>query len=128
MTCKVAASHEAATINDGWMFRYATDSVAAPIHLPHSWNGDAYHTREYKRGVGEYTKQLYIPASAEGKRVYLKFDGAATKSEVAINGCVIDAHIGGYSSHVVDITPHVTTGSTHALTVTEDNSDTDIPP
>ena len=79
MTCKVAASHEAATINDGWMFRYATDSVAAPIHLPHSWNGDAYHTREYKRGVGEYTKQLYIPASAEGKRVYLKFDGAATK-------------------------------------------------
>lgn len=122
------AAHEAIAINDGWMFRYATDSIASAVHLPHSWNADAYHTRDYRRGSGEYTRQLHIPASFEGESVYLKFDGAATRSEVFIDGHSVGAHVGGYSSHILDITPYVTPGAAHNLTVRVDNSDKDIPP
>ncbi len=128
MIGKVTSAHETITMNDGWRFRYGTDSVAVPVHLPHSWNGDAYHSRDYKRGSGEYTKQIRVPSNFNGKRLYLKFDGAATKSEVRIDGKSVGSHIGAYSSHIIDVTPYLTPGATHELNVRVDNADRNIPP
>ncbi len=125
---KAAMAYEVATINDGWKFRYESDSIATPVHLPHSWNNDAYHTRQYRRGKGEYVKSLYIPDCYKGKQVYLKLDGAASKSDVKIDGINVGNHIGAYSSHIMNITPYITPGQTHELIVSVDNSDADIPP
>lgn len=124
----MVSANDVTTINDGWKFRYETDSVPVSVHLPHSWNGDAYDTRDYKRGTGVYTKSLVVPQRFSDKRVYLKFDGAASKSDVSIDGRSVGSHVGGYSSHIVDITPYVSPGSTHTLAVSVNNSDRDIPP
>ena len=123
-----AQAREAFTINDGWKFSFAGDTAATRVHLPHSWNADAYSTRSYRRGEGVYEKELRIPSRFEGKRILLRLDGAASKSKIAIDGTQIADHVGAYSSHTIDITPHVTPGSTHRLTVTVDNSDRSIPP
>ncbi|MCM1256197.1 MAG: glycoside hydrolase family 2, partial [Duncaniella sp.] len=128
ISLNMVSAHVATTINDGWKFQFANDSIGVSVHLPHSWNEDAYHTRDYKRGTGIYTKSLMIPQNLSGKRIYLKFDGAANKSEVSINGTKVGSHIGGYSSHVMDVTPYVIPGCTHTLVVAVDNADKDIPP
>lgn len=123
-----AQAYQSSSINDGWTFSYQNDTAATPIHLPHSWNSDAYHTRQYKRGTGTYTKTLQIPQNLQGRKIYLKFDGAATNSQILINGKAVGSHVGGYSPHVVDITPYVTPGQSHNLLVKVNNSAPDIPP
>lgn len=121
-------AREAFTINDGWQFKFHTDTAFTAVHLPHCWNEDAYHTRDYRRGTGIYEKQLQIPGHFAGQQIYLQIDGAATKSEIKIDGKSIGKHIGAYSSHIIDITPFVSPDSTHLLSVIVDNSDKSIPP
>lgn len=123
-----AVAHNAITINDGWTFAYAPDTLFSPVHLPHCWNSDAYHTYGYRRGTGVYKKTLHIPQAYDGKQIFLKFDGAANKSEVCIDGNKIGDHVGGYSAHILDITSYVHPGSTHELMVAVNNSDNRIPP
>lgn len=115
-------------LNDGWTFK--TPDMAGPVavHLPHSWNSDAYSTKEYYRGMGSYTRSLSLPESFRGKRVYLKFDGIACAGDVSIDSVKIGKTIGGYSSHSFDITPYVDFGKRHELSVVADNSREDIPP
>lgn len=122
------ASGERMSINDGWKFRIGADTASTAVHLPHSWNSDAYTTRNYYRGDGTYTRRLTIPEKFNGKQIYLRLDGAASKSEISIDGRHAGKHIGAYSSHTLDITPFVTPGKTHTLTVKVNNSDASIPP
>lgn len=121
-------ARELISINDGWKFVKGNDTVQTVVHLPHTWNSDAYDTRNYYRGKGCYTKNITIPESFKGKRIYLKFDGAASKSEVSIDGAVVATHVGAYSPQIVDVTPFVAAGGAHCLSVVVDNSDKSVPP
>lgn len=130
MLCTVSTAKAQAvrmSLNDGWTLSKAGASPE-DVHLPHSWNGDAYSTRNYYRGEGTYTRQLTVPDSYTGKRLFLKFDGAASKSEIFIDGRAVSGHMGAYSSHTTDITGFVTPGAVHQLEVRVDNSDPDVPP
>lgn len=133
MCCSVAlqcasAQRSTISINDGWTFRFDGDTAAATVHLPHCWNEDAYRTRDYRRGTGTYTKSLTIPDEFTGKRLFLKFDGAANRSDIAIDGKTVSSHTGGYSPHIADVTSYLIPGKTHQLTVAVDNADRTIPP
>lgn len=119
---------EVFSINDGWTFRREDTSLAETVHLPHCWNSDSYYTRDYYRGKGTYRKELKIPAAAVGKTVYLKFDGAASRSSVTVDGKPAGEHMGAYSSHVIDISDFVVPGESHIVEVSVDNSDPSIPP
>ena len=121
-----ATGRDIKTINDGWSFSQAGRTEA--VHLPHSWNGDAYSTTDYFRGQGVYTRRLSVPQAPTGKSVYLQIDGAASKSKVMIDGHEAGEHVGAYSTHIVDITPYVADGLEHEITVIVDNSDPAIPP
>lgn len=123
-----AAASERISFNDAWRFSFDNDTAAVNVHLPHSWNSDAYATKNYYRGAGTYTKEFLIPETFRDKQIYLKLDGAASKSEIRINGQRVGRHVGAYSSHTVDITPFVNPGDRHMLEVTVDNSDGDVPP
>lgn len=122
-------------LNDGWTFKKYNDSIAVDVHLPHCWNAhDAYETKEYYRGKGIYSTILNIPKSLTGKSHFLKLDGAATSSEIMIDGKPIGGTIGAYSSHTFDITPFSgkknDTGieKNPKVTIVVDNSRKDIPP
>ena len=122
------SSRDIRSINDGWKFSYAGDTSSVKVRLPHSWNGDAYSRRDYRRGEGTYMRSLALPAGFEGKRVYLKFDGAASASEVSIDDKKAGDHVGAYSSHILDITPFVSPETRHQLTVKVNNADRNVPP
>lgn len=123
-----AAGRHVISLNDGWNFTFGADTAAIGVHLPHSWNSDAYETRDYRRGKVVYTRMLSLPQSIAGKRVYLKLDGAANKCDVAVDGSPVGSRVGAYSSHIFDLTPYLMPGQQHNLEVTVDNGDRSIPP
>ncbi len=48
------------------------------VDLPHSFNAkDLMNDDGYYRGEGSYTKRMMIPEEWKGKRIFVKFEGAA---------------------------------------------------
>lgn len=127
------------TINDGWKFIKSDVSGAAAsafddaqweqVMLPHTWNAtDAYIVKDYYRGVGWYRKSLLIPQSQAGRKLFLRFDGAASSAEVFINGSKVSVHSGGYTAFSVDATQWLKVGGKNIIAVRVDNSLQDVPP
>ena len=66
----VHAQRQTQTINDSWKFLKGECTAAADsafddskwtsIHLPHTWNTDAYTEKDYYRGTGWYRRQLTL--------------------------------------------------------------------
>ena len=123
------------------------DAVWDIVHVPHDWaaNGpfykdyDAQFTRivndgEKKKslhlgrtgglphdGKGVYRKKFVIPASDQGCRFRLEFDGVMSHSQVYVNGIHAGGHPYGYVSFACDITDFVKPGEENVLTVTVNN-------
>jgi len=64
-----------------------------------------------------YKRSIAVPASAKGKRVFLRFDGVYSYARVWVNGRFVREHHGGFTSWDCDITPFVTPGESAWLTV-----------
>ena len=121
------------TVNNYWQFRRADapEDVWTTVNIPHTWN--ALDTDDdvpgYYRGKGIYRKVMDIPRNADGKRVYLLFEGVGQVCDVLVDGVKAASHLGAYSAFVADITSFVTAGKSCEVTVIADNShDPDIPP
>ena len=75
---KVYAQHESKTINDSWKFYQGECKAAASatyddsawnsIHLPHTWNTDAYTEKKYYQGTGWYRRTLTLPKNWQPNR------------------------------------------------------------
>ena len=85
--------------------------------LPISWNAqDALGGKhDYKRGIGNYTKKIFIRPEWQGKRLFLRFEGANCVSNVFVNGKHIGEHRGGYGAFVFEITDKVEYGKENTL-------------
>ena len=60
---------------------------------------------DFYAGKGVYTKRFRLPeAFLDGKRIFLRFEGAGQVAEVSVNGRFVGRHEGGYSAFVFDIT------------------------
>lgn len=127
------------SINDGWMF--SGDSVHwTPVSLPHTWNTDAYFTRDYKQGKCFYKRALRTPSLSSAKqsgqtnlsnnRYFLKLEAASKTSTIYINGQMVGTHRGGYTASVFDITPYMNKGASQAseISVSVDNADSHVAP
>ena len=93
--------------NEGWRFRRIIDSVEQHVNLPHTWNAEDMQVRagDFYAGKGVYTKRFRLPeAFLDGKRIFLRFEGAGQVAEVSVNGRFVGRHEGGYSAFVFDIT------------------------
>ncbi len=133
-----SAQRESRTINDGWRFfqgdcsEGATlswdDSRWASVHLPHTWNTDAYVEKDYYRGRGWYRRVLDIPASWKDKQVFLKLDAASKVADVYLNGQPIGSHAGGYTACIFDLTEYLSFTTPNLLAVRVDNARQDVPP
>ena len=104
------------TINDGWTF--SKDQVHwTPVALPHTWNTDAYSTRDYKQGKYFYKRTLRLPSAVSAEqsgqtilsnnRYFLKLEAASKTSTIYINGQEVGTHRGGYTASVCDVTPYI---------------------
>ncbi|MBQ8521834.1 MAG: DUF4982 domain-containing protein [Bacteroides sp.] len=131
------AQREAFTINHGWKFLKEECNKAADadfddsrwtdIHLPHTWNTDAYTEKDYYKGIGWYRRTLHIPEAWKDKQVFLKIDAASKAATVYLNGKEVGGHAGGYTAFALDLTPYLHTGE-NRLAIKVDNARQDIAP
>lgn len=142
LSCQcLRASRIGYTINEMWRFCITENASAYQksfddkdweiVSIPHTWNDKdaADETPSYFRGVGWYRRNLYIGAEAEGKTVFINFEGANQVVDLYVNETFVGKHIGGYTQFNFDITPYIKAGELNLLAVKVNNAyDADIPP
>ena len=115
------------SLNDGWSFRYPDDTKWTSVNLPHTYNEDAYRTKDYYKGKGEYFLNLKMPDIDKSRRYFIKFDAVNKSALLCVNDSVAIDHAGGYSAFCQDITPYIKNDD-NKIFVTVDNSRRDVPP
>lgn len=125
---------ESYLINNDWYYLedavqninnlYKSEAEWIKINLPHTWNkSDALDAEPgYRRNIGWYEKELFIPATKQNKIYLLHFEGINNQSEVYVNGIKAGGHIGGFVGFDVDITPFVKKGEMNLIDIKADNS------
>lgn len=125
---QMLAQREDKLINQDWSFRFSHQvnaNAARWVDLPHTWNAqDALGGKyDYKRGIGNYTKKIFIRPEWQSKRLFLRFEGANCVSNVFVNGKHIGEHRGGYGAFVFEITDKVEYGKENTLLVRVNNGE-----
>lgn len=123
-----AAQRTDRLINDNWKFRFShqvQNTTTQRVDLPHTWNAqDALIGKiDYKRGIGNYTKRLFIEKQQEGKRLFLRFEGANSVCNVFVNGKHQGEHRGGYGAFIFEITDVVKYGAENELLIRVNNAE-----
>lgn len=122
-----SAQRQEIVLNDNWAFRFShqVQKHTQRVDLPHTWNGqDALSgMADYKRGIGNYEKTLYIRPEWKGKRLFLRFDGVNSIANVFVNRKHIGEHRGGYAAFVFEITDQVEYGQKNSLLVRANNAE-----
>ena len=104
---------------------------AEDVRLPHTVRELPLHyaAPEAYETVCAYRRTLRIPAEYEGKRLLLRFDGAAHIAEVYVNGVKCAEHRCGYTAFRVEITERVRYGADNMIAVRLDCTENPaIPP
>lgn len=128
VSMQTLAQRENILINQDWNFRFSHQvdkNSSRWVDLPHTWNAqDALSGKpDYKRGIGNYDKKLFIRSEWKGKRLFLRFEGANCVSNVFINGKQIGEHRGGYGAFIFEITDKVNYGKNNTVLVRVNNGE-----
>ncbi len=87
------------------------DSAFETVDIPHANKEIPYNYFDESvfQFVSCYRKNFKLPEEAylPGKKVYLRFEGAANYAEVFINGKPAGSHKDGYTPFAIDITPFI---------------------
>ncbi|NCE71431.1 glycoside hydrolase family 2 TIM barrel-domain containing protein [Odoribacter sp. Z80] len=115
-------------LNKNWKFRFSHQvdkNSSRRVDLPHTWNTeDALSGKtDYKRGIGNYEKSLYIEPEWEGKRLFLRFEGANSVANVFVNHRHVGEHRGGYGAFIFEITDFVKYGEQNPVLVRVNNGE-----
>jgi beta-galactosidase len=109
------------------------DSPWVTVGLPHTWNDvDTYRAlishpegdvgNPY-RGVGWYRKHFKLPASAEGRKIFLEFEGLKQAARFYLNGQPVGIYENGITACGLDLTALVKFGGQdNVLAVKVDNT------
>ena len=137
-----ASPHAEYNFNPGWKFVFGDqpgadqvafdDSKWGAVSLPHTWN-ETDSFRKYishgggdqseKMGIGWYRKHFKLPASADGQKVFLEFDGMRQAGHFFLNGQPIGKYENGVTAVGFDITAFAKFGGQdNVLAVKVDNS------
>lgn len=107
------------------------DSTFQRVVIPHTnvelpWHNFDDKTYEF---VSTYRRRFKYPKDAEGKRVFVDFEGVMTASKVWINGQLLGNYRGGFTPFSFELTPHLRRDRENVLVVQVDSTErADIPP
>ena len=123
---------------DGWEFTEvwsedfaAGEGEAAVVRLPHTVAEIPQHYADHNayQMVCGYRRRLELGEEYAGKRLFLRFDGAAHIATVYVNGRELVHHRTGYTGFRVEITDAVTLGGENLLCVKLDTTENpEVPP
>jgi len=87
------------------------DATWDHVGLPHSFSTPYFAaTNSFYVGYGWYRKTFEVPATWQGKRLFLHFEGAFQEAEIFLNGKKAGTHQGGYTGFEIEITDAAVTG------------------
>jgi beta-galactosidase len=122
--------------NQGWLYAdhdvplTAPDAAFAPAALPHTNRilpAANFDVSEYAF-ISSYRKRFSLPEAAQGRRVWLDFDGVMIACAVYLNGRLLGENDGGYTPFSFDISEALQPGE-NLLQVRVDSTERpDIPP
>ena len=128
-------------INRNWRFHPSSvdgaenpafdDSKFEQVILPHTnielpWH--SFDDKDYEF-ISTYRRRFQFPKGAEGKRVFVDFEGAMTASIVWVNGVRLGDYRGGFTPFSFELTPHLRHDAVNVLVVQLDSTErADIPP
>ncbi len=99
------------------------------IELPHDWSIEgpfaekwASATGYLPAGIGWYRKSFTIPATMQGKNIFVYFDGVYKNSEVWINGHYLGKRPNGFIPFQYEVTPYLHPG-TNTIAVKADHTE-----
>lgn len=99
------------------------------VDLPHTWNALDGQTRKYYRGPGVYCKTFRLDEDTQGKRVFIRFRGVASKAQIYLNGELLGEHKGAFGPFCYELSDLLDYDGENELRVLADNShDNTIPP
>ena len=115
-------------LNNDWNFRFSHQvqkGTEVRVDLPRTWNAqDALSGKiDYKRGIGNYEKNLFIRPEWKGKRLFIRFEGVNNIADVFINRRHIGEHRGGYGAFIFEITGKVEYGKENSILVRVNNGE-----
>lgn len=115
-------------LNNDWNFRFSHQvqkGTEVRVDLPHTWNAqNALSGKiDYKRGIGNYEKNLFIRPEWKGKRLFIRFEGVNNIADVFINRRHIGEHRGGYGAFIFEITGKVEYGKENSILVRVNNGE-----
>jgi len=101
------------------------------VTVPHTWNAeDGANGREaepdlpegYYRGPAWYVRDLPVPTSWKGQRVFIRFEGVSLVADVFINRIHVGQHRGAFGAFCIEITPFLNYDGKDSLRVRVDNA------
>ena len=91
-------------ISRQWKFFTHSEFESQIVNLPHQWNLDALSGKaDYYRGAGNYMRYIDADKRWQGKRVYIRFDGANLVTDLLVNGRYVGRHEGGSNGFTFEI-------------------------
>jgi beta-galactosidase/beta-glucuronidase len=103
------------SLNGEWGF--TTDEGTSRIIVPFSWETAASGVERTWLEHAGYQRQIEVPSSWRGDRVFLCFGAVHHRATVFLGGVEVGRHVGGYTSFEFDITDHVVAGESIDLIV-----------
>ena len=113
------------------------DSKWRTLNLPHDWavelpfvHDDSLNSHGYKplgrrypeTSVGWYRRAFEIPASDQGRRIAVEFDGAFRSVLIFVNGCFVGRNDNGYAPFRFDLTDFLSYGQKNYIVARVDAS------
>jgi beta-galactosidase len=104
-----------------WAVELPFEAINGPDGSVHAAHGGKALGREYPAtSIGWYQRTFEIPASDEGLRISIEFDGVFRDSIVLFNGFYIGRNLSGYAPFSFDVTDYVKYGGSNVVTVRVD--------
>jgi beta-galactosidase len=124
------STNEPVTVPKGLLELGYDDAAWQRVNIPHDYiveggfDPKAENQHNYMPvEPGWYRKTISIPATDEGRRLWLEFDGVYRDSQMWLNGRFLGRHASGYTSFRYDISDLAKRGADNELVVRVDPRD-----
>lgn len=125
-------------LNDGWAymrepgaaFFQGEPAPTEPVRLPHTGTELPYNytdERQYQY-VSGYRKTLSLPPLVGGRRLFVRFEGAAQQARLVFNGVTLKTHGCGYTAFAAELTGEARDGENLLALELDSREELDIPP
>jgi len=114
-----ACGRETYPLDGGWHFSFRTENSsdnARIVTLPHTWNTDPRaDDRNFLRTEANYVRKIRVPASWQGRRLFVRCHGAETVADLFVNGRHAGEHRGSRTAFTFEVTDLIRFGADNTL-------------